>query len=302
MPKIQYKEISFRQKSLDLINLINGVIAEYSKQGYELTLRQAYYQLVARGYIENNERSYKNIGGLINDGRLAGLIDWHSITDRTRSLRARSHWDKPQDIIYSAKYSYLLDKWEGQPNYVEVWVEKDALVDIVGQACRPLDTPYFSCRGYTSQSEMWTAAQRFIRQKNREGRFIIHLGDHDPSGIDMTRDIQERLDMFGANVHVKRVALTMNQVNTYNPPPNPAKITDSRCGKYIDQYGDESWELDALQPQMLVNLITSEVTALRDDKIYQAVCYREEREKEELQTVADEYPKIIDFLTTEGDL
>lgn len=296
MPKIQYKEISFRQKSLDLIELINGVINEYSKQGYELTLRQAYYQLVARGYIENNERSYKNIGNLINDGRLAGLIDWNSITDRTRNLRRNSHWDRPQDVIESAKYSYLLDKWQGQPNYVEVWVEKDALVDIVGQACYPIDTPYFSCRGYTSQSEMWTAAQRFLRQKYREGRYIIHLGDHDPSGIDMTRDIQERLEMFGADVYVKRVALTMNQVNTYNPPPNPAKITDSRCGKYIDQYGTESWELDALEPQMLVNLIRNEVTALRDDAIYEEVCSREEQEKEELQLLVDNYNEAIEHV------
>lgn len=302
MPKIQYKEIAFKQKSLDLIELVNSVIDEYRAQGYELTLRQVYYQLVARGYIENNERSYKNIGSLINDGRLAGLIDWNSITDRTRNLRNRAHWDQPQDVIYSAKYSYLLDKWEGQPNYVEVWVEKDALIDIVGQACRPLDTPHFSCRGYTSQSEMWSAAQRFIRQKNREARYIIHLGDHDPSGIDMTRDIQERLEMFGADVYVKRVALTMNQVTTYNPPPNPAKITDSRCGKYIDQYGEESWELDALEPQMLTKLITNEVTALRDDAIYQAICDREEAEKRELQTVADEYQKVISFLSVEGDL
>lgn len=302
MPKIQYKEIAFKQKSLDMIELVNSVIDEYRAQGYELTLRQAYYQLVARGYIENNERSYKNIGSLINDGRLAGLIDWNSITDRTRNLRNRAHWDQPQDVIYSAKYSYLLDKWEGQPNYVEVWVEKDALIDIVGQACRPLDTPHFSCRGYTSQSEMWSAAQRFIRQKNREARYIIHLGDHDPSGIDMTRDIQERLEMFGADVYVKRVALTMNQVTTYNPPPNPAKITDSRCGKYIDQYGEESWELDALEPQMLTKLITNEVTALRDDAIYQAICDREEAEKRELQTVADEYQKVISFLSVEGDL
>ena len=217
-------------------------------------------------------------------------------------MRNRAHWDQPQDVIYSAKYSYLLDKWEGQPNYVEVWVEKDALIDIVGQACSPLDTPHFSCRGYTSQSEMWSAAQRFIRQKNREARYIIHLGDHDPSGIDMTRDIQERLEMFGADVYVKRVALTMNQVTTYNPPPNPAKITDSRCGKYIDQYGEESWELDALEPQMLKKLITNEVTALRDDAIYQAICDREEAEKRELQTVADEYQKVISFLSVEGDL
>ena len=146
MPKIQYKEINFRSKSLDLIKLVNEVIDEYKAQGYELTLRQAYYQLVARGYIPNNERSYKNIGNLINDGRLAGLIDWYAITDRTRYLRGHTHWDGPQEVIASARYSYLLDKWEGQPNYVEVWVEKDALVDIVSKACEPIDTPHFSCR------------------------------------------------------------------------------------------------------------------------------------------------------------
>lgn len=302
MAKIKYKDIAFRSKSFELIELINQVIDEYKAMGYELTLRQAYYQLVARGYIPNNERSYKNIGNLINDGRLAGLIDWYSIIDRTRNIRRNSHWERPADVIDSAKYSYLLDKWEGQPNYVEVWVEKDALIDIVGQACRPIDTPHFSCRGYTSQSEMWSAAQRFIRQNNiRENCFIIHLGDHDPSGIDMTRDIQERLAMFGADVEVKRVALTMKQVHTYNPPPNPAKITDSRASKYIDQFGDESWELDALEPQMLNNLITNEVTALRDNVIYQAVCEREEREKEELQMLVDKYDEAIDFLKNDYD-
>ena len=301
MPKIQYKEINFRPKSLELIGLVNQVINEYKAQGYELTLRQAYYQLVARGYIPNNERSYKNIGNLINDGRLAGLIDWTAITDRTRNLRGNSHWSNPSDVIASAKYSYLLNKWKGQPNYVEVWVEKDALVDIVGQACRPLDTPYFSCRGYTSQSEMWSAAQRFIRQGDRENRIIIHLGDHDPSGIDMTRDIQERLTMFGANVHVKRVALTMEQIETYNPPPNPAKMTDSRCWKYIENFGYESWELDALEPKMLTNLIVEQVTMYRDDEIYQEICDREDREKEELQMLVDSYDEAINYLKSWED-
>lgn len=297
MPKIQYKEINFRGKSLELIELINQVVDEYSSQGYELTLRQTYYQLVARGYIPNNERSYKNIGNLINDGRLAGLIDWHSITDRTRNLRKNSHWTTPSSVIESAMYSYMLDKWEGQPNYVEVWVEKDALVDIVGQACGSIDTPFFSCRGYTSQSEMWAAAQRFIRQNRiRDNCFIIHLGDHDPSGIDMTRDIQERLWMFGADVEVKRVALTMEQVQTYNPPPNPAKITDSRCGKYIEEFGDESWELDALEPQMMTRLIRDEVTALRDDDTYYAVCEREAKEKEELRMISRRYGEAVTYL------
>lgn len=299
MPKIQYKEIRFQQKSLDLIELVNQVVDEYSAQGYELTLRQVYYQLVARGYIPNNERSYKNVGSLINDGRLAGLIDWHSVTDRTRNLRKENHWDNPADVIASARYSYNLDKWKGQPNYVEVWVEKDALVDIVGQACSPLDTPYFSCRGYTSQSEMWSAAQRFIRQEQREKRIIIHLGDHDPSGIDMTRDIQERLELFGADVYVKRVALTMNQIQTYNPPPNPAKITDSRASKYIDQFGDESWELDALEPKVITDLIKKQVTMYRNDDIYRAVCDKESREKEELKMLERNYDRAVAYLESE---
>ena len=296
MPKIKYKDIRFRQSSLDLIRLVNQVISEYQAQGYELTLRQAYYQLVARGYIPNNERSYKNIGNLINDGRLAGLIDWYAIIDRTRNLRRNSHWDTPSEVIASAKYSYLLDKWEGQPNYVEVWVEQDALVDVVGQACRPLDVPFFSCRGYTSQSEMWVAAQRFINQEHREQRIIIHLGDHDPSGIDMTRDIQERLEMFGADVYVKRVALTMEQIEQFNPPPNPAKITDSRCDKYIAMYGYESWELDALEPKVITDLIRSEVTMYRDDDLYQEICRKERQEKQELQMLCDHYGTAVNFL------
>lgn len=296
MPKIQYKTINFRQSSLDLIRLVNEVISEYKAQGYELTLRQVYYQLVARGYIPNNERSYKNVGNLINDGRLAGMIDWYAITDRTRNLRGNSHWNTPSSVIASAKYSYLLDKWEGQPNYVEVWVEKDALVDVVGQACRGLDVPYFSCRGYTSQSEMWSAAQRFLRQNDREQRIIIHLGDHDPSGIDMSRDIQERLDMFGADVYVKRVALTMEQIDFYTPPPNPAKITDSRCEKYIAQYGHESWELDALEPKVITDLITQEVTAYRDEDTYLDICSKENREKRELQMLCDNYDDVVSYL------
>lgn len=299
MPKIKYVDINFRGKSLELIELVNQVVKEYDAQGYNLTLRQVYYQLVARGYIENNERSYKNVGSLINDGRLAGLIDWNSITDRTRNLRGNSHWDTPADVINSAMYSYLLDKWEGQPHYVEVWVEKDALVDIVGQVCSRLDVPYFSCRGYTSQSEMWTAARRFIRQDDRESRTIIHFGDHDPSGIDMSRDIQERLELFGADVYVKRVALTMDQIQLYNPPPNPAKITDSRASKYIEEYGTESWELDALEPKVISDLIKNEITAIRDDEIYQAVCEKESKEKEELQMLCNRYDEAVAYLEME---
>ena len=296
MPKRQYKDINFQSKSLDLISLVNSVIEEYDAQGYELTLRQVYYQLVARGYIPNNERSYKNLGNLINDGRLAGLIDWYSIVDRTRNIRSNPHWETPQEVIETAKYLYHLDRWATQPNYVEVWVEKDALIGIVNQACKPLDVPHFSCRGYTSQSEMWAAAQRFLKQRHRESCTIIHLGDHDPSGIDMTRDIQERLEMFGATVDVKRVALTMGQIETYNPPPNPTKITDARAKGYISKYGHECWELDALEPKLITSLIRNEVTALMDMDLFNEVAVRERDEKEDIQLISDNYDDVIDGL------
>ena len=190
----------------------------------------------------------------------------------------------------------MLDRWKDQPNYVEVWVEKDALIGIVSQVCKSLDVPHFSCRGYTSQSEMWGAAQRFIQQDERESRVIIHLGDHDPSGIDMTRDIQERLEMFGADVEVKRVALTMNQINTFNPPPNPTKVTDARSSGYISRFGHECWELDALEPKVITQLIQNEVTALIDYSLFNAVADRERRDKDNIQMICDRYDEVVDYL------
>ena len=191
----------------------------------------------------------------------------------------------------------MLDRWEQQPNYVEVWVEKDALIGIVSQICRKLDVPHFSCRGYTSQSEMWSAAQRFKRQYYREGRYIIHLGDHDPSGIDMSRDIQERLELFGADVEVKRVALTMDQIATYNPPPNPTKLTDARSSGYIQEFGYECWELDALEPKIITSLIRNEVTALMDEDLFNERAAKEKLDKANIQKIADNYDEVVDWLT-----
>ena len=192
-----FVEKKFRKESLNLIHKINRIIEEYQEQGYELTLRQVYYQLVARAYIPNNERSYKNVGNLISEARLAGLIDWGAIVDRTRHLRRNNHFESPKDILETAANQYQIDKRTTQKIYIEVWVEKDALISIVEDVCSSLDVPCFSCRGYVSSSEMYEAARRIKNQLYHGGKdeaFIIHLGDHDPSGIDMTRDIQERID------------------------------------------------------------------------------------------------------------
>lgn len=157
MMYIEYEKKRFSASSLAIIEKANSIIQSYASAGFELTLRQLYYQFVARGYIENTEKSYKRIGNIISDARMAGLVSWRAIQDRTRNLQGLSHWDDPASII-DACTTITIDLWEGQDHRIEVWVEKDALIGVVEMACNPLDVSYFSCRGYTSQSEMWAAA------------------------------------------------------------------------------------------------------------------------------------------------
>lgn len=287
--KRRYINKNFRKSSLALIDQANEIIETYQEDGYDLTLRQLYYQFVARDIIANRQNEYSRLGSIINDARLAGLIDWNSIVDRTRSYEALGHWDSPVDILRSAADSYHLDLRENQDEYVEVWVEKDALVGVIEKACTPLDVGYLSCRGYVSQSAMWRAARRFKDVESYYETTLIHLGDHDPSGIDMTRDIQDRLKMFGSNVEVKRIALNMDQIEEHQPPPNPAKTTDSRYESYIAEYGDESWELDALDPRILVELITETVEQHTQQDLFDARTEIQETGREKIQKIADEW-------------
>lgn len=296
MPKVKYIDKNFRSSSLDLINKINKVIEDYGQQGYCLTLRQVYYQMVARDIIPNNERSYKNLGALINDARLAGLIDWYAIEDRTRNLQSRGHWTDPGHIIDSAAYSYHLDYWKNQENYVEVWIEKDALVGVIGKICDELDVNYFSCRGYVSQSEMWSAAQRLSHMKDQGKNIILlHLGDHDPSGIDMSRDIKDRQILFeNFDFDFKRLALNMEQIEEFSPPPNPTKLSDSRATGYIEKYGYECWELDALEPKVINGLIEKNVLKYRDEQLFQEVKQREDEEIISLREIAEHFDLVSD--------
>lgn len=296
MPKLCYVERTFHPGTRKLIEQANSIIAEIGAQGFSLTLRQLYYQFVARGLLGNDDKNYKRLGKTVSEARMAGLIDWGAIVDRTRNLKSVSVWDDPQSILQSALDSYRLHKWKNQPNYVEAWVEKDALVGVLERVCTELEVPYFSCRGYTSQSEIWGAAQRLCRKlKSKDRVVILHLGDHDPSGIDMSRDIRDRLEMFCRahvgdlveNLEVRRIALNMDQVRHFNPPPNPAKITDTRAKAYIERWGRKSWELDALSPVTISDLIRDNVNDLVDQELWELDLNEERGQKERLETVID---------------
>lgn len=297
MPKIKYIEKSFKGPALEIIATANRIIADYRAQGYDLTLRQLYYQFVSRDLIENTEKSYKRLGDIISDARLAGLIDWTAIVDRTRNLRKNSAWSEPGHMIASAAYSYHLDHWTNQGYRPEVWVEKDALVGVVSRICNELDVPYFACRGYTSQSEMWNAAQRLKGYIDKaQTPIIFHLGDHDPSGKDMTRDIEDRLALFMGGVELHRLALNWDQIEQYSPPPNPAKLTDSRAADYVEEFGTESWELDALEPSVIADLIEQAVLEIRDEDAWDEMEAKEKEGKTLLETTSKRWADVAAYL------
>jgi len=295
MPRVQYVSRNFSAASLALIEQANTIIAEYAAQGYDLTLRQLYYQFVSRDYLPNRQQSYKRLGSIINDARLAGLVDWERIEDRTRGLEAITTWGSPTEIINACASQFKTDKWARQPYYPEVWIEKEALAGVFERVCRELRVPHLSCRGYTSQSEMWRAGRR-LRLAKSGGRtpIIFHFGDHDPSGIDMSEDIKRRLEMFMGGTEFERLALNMDQVDQYNPPPNPAKDTDARFQSYRDQYGDESWELDALDPAVLSDLVRTAINGILDQALWDEATREEDQHRFLLGEVAANWNDISD--------
>jgi hypothetical protein len=298
-PRIQYEEWRPEPESLEVIEQANTIITEYLADGYDLTLRQLYYQFVSRDLLANNQKSYNRLGNIISKGRRAGLIDWDAIIDRTRNLQRDSTWKKPADIVAAVAEQFMYDRWKNQKTYVECWFEKDALMGVFERIAGELRVPFFSCRGYTSDSEVWSAARRLRQQSIMYDKEIVvlHFGDHDPSGLDMTRDIRERLQLFGAEyVEVRRLALNMPQVEQYEPPPNPAKVTDSRFDAYQKEYGDESWELDALDPKTLADLVRDEIESIIDREQWDEDEASENKAREELAAVSKNYTRVVRYL------
>lgn len=292
MTLIKYKEINFTTARLERIRRVAVIIEDYGRRGFPvLSLRQVYYILVTKNVIANEERSYDQLGDDLRDGRLAGLISWEAIEDRNKGLKGHQYWESPADLVTQARDGYRLDKWADQPVRPEVWVEKRALESVVGEMAGKLDVDFFAVGGYNSASEMWRGGRRMAGRIQRGQRpVVLYLGDHDPSGMDMVRDTQERLALFaGVPIQVIRVALNMDQIERYRPPPNPAKVRDPRFAEYLSKYGDESWEVDALAPEVLQDLIRSAVLAFRDAGRWEVALELENVDRARLTELVEEH-------------
>src|ERR1700722_7122376 len=295
--KEQFTNQRFNGSTLELLGHADRIIAEFQQQGFTLTVRQLYYQFVSRGLLKNNIKEYKRLGRTISDARLAGLLDWDAIEDRVRYLQQIQHWEDAQDAHKHTVSRYAENLWLTQDFAPEVWVEKDALIGVIERACNEFRCPFFACRGFVSQSAQYEASKRFQNAvENGKTPLVFHLGDQDPSGIYMAADNRTRLALLSRfDVEVRRLALNIEQVEQYNPPPNPVKDKDTRTSGYKGQFGDTCWELDALNPVVIDALIREALAGIIDDGPWEKAKKREASNRKMLQTIDDRWDDVHKF-------
>ena len=250
-----------RPATLALVYAARDVIDEAAGQGYKLTLRAVYYGLVSVNAIENNARCYKRLSEVLNRARWAGLLDMTAIDDLQRVVVERPAWTGPDDFAESVVPQYRRDWWANGDTRVEVWAEKAAVASIVGPEAHRFGVRFLACRGYASLTALAEAAQRWDFGRRA---VVLYVGDLDPSGADMDRDIAERLEELATGgVEVRRLALTRAQVEEHDLPPNHTKLKDSRAANWI--HGRDSWELDALPAPVLAGLVRDALADLIPD-------------------------------------
>lgn len=319
MSYVVYESYRPKPEATRLLDTIITIVMDYQQQGFKLTLRQLYYQLVSKDLIKNKIEEYKRVGDIVSRSRLAGMMDWDSIEDRIRVPEKPPEFSSLESLVNAAFRSFRLPRLKGQDRYVELWVEKDALAGVLAPIAEDYHVTLMVNRGYSSTSAMREAGLRVRSECHKIGAdaaIILYLGDLDPSGEDMVRDIDTRLAQFmnrGVEVEysagrpyrggevtiedandqrkrmprlgleVKKIALTPEQVEEYDPPPNPAKMTDSRAEEYVKKHGMSSWEVDALPPRVLRQIIEDELDEIIDQDLVNEIKAKEEADKNRLR-------------------
>lgn len=265
-----------RQQTAKLIEAATAVLAEH----HPMTLRQVYYQLVARHIIDNNRNEYQRLSNALVKARQEGIIPWEWVEDRTRKPRRPAMWENLQDFLETVRHAYRRDIWTGQKFYIEMWLEKEALAGIFEPITEEYGVTLVVGRGYNSWSALYEAARR-IHRMNRP-TVLLYFGDFDPSGEDIPRALAEGLAFFGVYPQVEKVALTKRDVLEYNLPPDFTKKTDTRSQAFIARHGDMAVELDALPLPVLQQKIREAIEANLDLSSFEAVREIEAQETERL--------------------
>jgi hypothetical protein len=273
-------------------------------QSYEkgvLTLRGLHYRLVARGMI-NSLVHYKRVVSAMTYARWEDMVPFETFSDNDRGMIGETVIEETvlEDKVDQAKRqvkawmrSYHKNRWENQPIYLEVFIEKKALQGVFQKVTDEYEVALGACKGYPSLTFLHQAAQRFkIAEDEGKDLVILYFGDYDPSGEDIPRSLQENLERMGVWVDVRRVLLTKDQVIEWNLPPAPVKSGDTRSGKW-DGIGQV--ELDAVEPKMLQRLCAEAIDRVFDYQLHDELIESENSEREDFQSRLKDYVVNMDF-------
>jgi hypothetical protein len=245
------KAIKRKRRSKSAVTSVRDAIVELADNPQ--TVRQVFYAMTVAGLIQKTEGEYKQtIVRLLVDMRERGIIPFEYIADNTRWMRKPSTFIGIDDFLTNGAKAYRRDLWESMDVYVEIWCEKDALAGVIVGETEPYDVPLMVSRGYSSLSFLHSAAETII--SNDKPAYIYHFGDFDPSGQDAARDIEEKLRRYApeAEIHFERIAVTPEQIKTWDLPSRPTKLKDPRAKKWTH---GASVELDAIPARELRKLV-----------------------------------------------
>lgn len=264
------------------IRVIKGAIYDALRVGHPMTLRQVFYRLVARRGIDKTEAEYDNtVGRLVKEMRLAGELPWHWVTDNTRGQRKPATYGSLESALQATATFYRREIWDTQPCFVEVWLEKDALSGVVFPVTARWHVPLMVTRGYPSLSFMYESAAA-LRGLGRPVH-VAYLGDWDPSGVDIPKNVERRLREFATDIdlHFERLAVNPDQVDEYDLLTRPTKTTDSRARGFEG----ESVEVDAIEPVTLRGLVDGFIERYVDQAQLRHLRVAEESEREIIRSL-----------------
>ncbi len=261
-----------------------------------LTIRGLHYRLVSRG-MTNTTLHYKRVVSAMISARWENLIEFETFSDNDRAmigetesgettLETKIDYGKWAIDYYVNKYSK--NRWENQPYYPEIFIEKKALQGVFSKPCERHNISLGACKGYPSLTFLNDASKRFKEASNNGKQpIILYFGDYDPSGEDIPRSIEDNLRRLGVyDIEVRRIALLEHQVIAWDLPPAPTKIGDSRTANW-DGLGQV--ELDAVEPKKLVRLCEDAIAEIFDENFHFDLLEQEDNERKEYQIAIKEY-------------
>jgi len=271
-----------------VVGFVNEILSQYRMP---LTLRQIFYRLVSNYSYPNKKSSYNQLSKQLVKAREKGHSDDNRIEDRSRTfLGGDNGFDSPEGFLkhqisrfMASPELYSRKLWTSQPEFVIVWIEKDALSRVVFNIADTYNVVTAPSRGYASYTYIKKAIERF---PDNNQIIVLHFADHDPSGLDMTRDLQDRFNSYSSReVTVERIALSHDQVQRYDLAPNPTKTLDPRYQSYVSEFGNECWELDAIEPNELQRLVDGAILKHIDAKIWNNTITKQKEERQKLEKI-----------------